>query len=103
MFHEDEVGVAVTIRMSRVKFHRHPSIPESRRSVTMREPEHSHSIRGARVDGAEAGESRMHFHVTSVGITEPSPNRPGHRHRLPSGQWTAGSVERWSSRGVARM
>jgi hypothetical protein len=66
-------------------------------------PDHSHSARGTRVETVSAGPERLHYHRTTVGATEPSPNKPGHRHRLPDGSWTQPSMERWTSAGVTRL
>jgi hypothetical protein len=68
-----------------------------------KEDEHSHTARGVRVDTTHAGFERLHYHRTGTGMTDPAPNKPGHRHRLPGGSWTNGSVERWSSAGVGRL
>jgi hypothetical protein len=65
--------------------------------------EHSHSARGVRIDSVTAGHERTHYHRTGTGVSEPAPNRPGHRHRLPDGTWTNPSVERWTSAGISRL
>jgi hypothetical protein len=65
--------------------------------------EHTHTARGVRIEHARAGFERLHYHRTATGVTDPAPNKPGHRHRLRDGQWTNGSVERWSSHGVGRL
>jgi hypothetical protein len=66
-------------------------------------PAHSHSGRGIRVQTAETDPERTHVHRTNFGVTDPAPNRPGHRHRLPTGDWTTASSEAWSNTRVARL
>lgn len=65
--------------------------------------DHTHYARATRIEPATAGPERIHYHRTMGGMTEPAPNKPGHRHRLPDGSWTNPSVERWSSAGIGRL
>lgn len=67
------------------------------------EPEHNHFARGIRVEAVAVARDRMHYHRTTVGVTAPAPNRPGHRHQLRGGGWTEPAAERWSSVGVRRL
>lgn len=67
------------------------------------ETSHYHGARGVRVDMAHAGPERVHYHRTAAGMTDPAPNRPGHRHRLSHGGYTEASNERWSTTGVGRL
>jgi hypothetical protein len=66
-------------------------------------PSHHHSARGTRVQMTGIDPERTHVHRTSLGVTDPAPNRPGHRHRLPTGDWTSPSSEVWSNTSVARL
>jgi hypothetical protein len=68
-----------------------------------RDAEHNHGARGTWVDGVTCGAERTHYHRSATGMTAPAPNRPGHIHRLPDGNYTQPALERWSSAGITRL